>query len=103
MADKSKNTLFGLLPAICGIASVLAAFFAYGMIWMIFNQGPGGPLNNMAGAALIWLPVLFGCVSGLVGVNSGISHKKWIGGVIAAVGTALNGFLVFLLFAMMTR
>ena len=38
MTDKPKNMLFGLLPAICGIASVLAGFFAYGMVWMIFNQ-----------------------------------------------------------------
>jgi len=100
MTNNSHKTLFRLLPAICGIASVLAAFFAYGMIWMIFNQGPNGPLNNMiAGAVLIYLPVLFGCVCGLVGVGSGIYHKKWIGSVIAAVGTALNGFMVFFLFA----
>ena len=92
MTDKSKNMLFGLLPAICGIASVIAAFLTFAMIWLIFNSGPGGPLNNMIGTAAVYLLLTFGCVCGLIGVlaptlsvrvspESNVSQKSRTGGL----------------------
>jgi hypothetical protein len=95
MADKSKNKLLGLSSTGHGIASVIAPCLAFAMVWVIFNQGPDGPLNNMvAGVITIYLPLLLGCICGLIGVSAGIHHKNWLGGVIAALGTALNGLLV---------
>lgn len=94
MADKSQNKVFGLSSTGYGIASVIAPCLAFAMVWVIFNQGPDGPLNNMvAGLVLICLPLLLGFICGLIGVSAGIHHKNWTGGVIAALGTALNGLL----------
>ena len=95
MADKSKNTPFGFSPTGYGIASVIAPGLAFAMVWVIFNQGPDGPLNNViAGLITIYLPLLLGIVCGLIGVSAGMYHKNWLGIVIAAMGTAINGSLV---------
>ena len=96
MTDKPKNMLFGLLPAICGIVSLIPPILFYAILWVMFNEGPaGGPIsqNPLALAAPFLLP-LCGFVCGVVGIKAGISRKKWIGVVIAALGTILNGFML---------
>ena len=103
MADKTKNTLFGLLPASCGIVSLIPPILSYAILWVMFNEGPaGGPIsqNPLAVAAMFLLP-LCGFVCGVVGISAGISRKKWIGVVIAALGTLLNGFMLFILLGLL--
>jgi hypothetical protein len=87
----------GFSPTSYGIASVLAGCLAFAMLWVILHQGPNGPLNNMIGMAAICLPLLFGCVCGLIGVSAGIYHNNWLGSVIATLGMALNGLVVLMI------
>ncbi len=88
MAEKSQKTLFGLSPAIYGIASLVAACLCW-VCAILFVA--------VVGALVIYaqLPLaLFGFVSGLLGVSAGIYHKNWLAVVTAVLGMTLIGFLI---------
>ena len=92
MVEKSKANRFGLTPAWYGTASLVAACLSWASVWLVFNMGPDGILNNrLFEAVAIGLLPLFGFVCGLVGVGVGIHRRKWLGIITGAIGLAMIG------------
>lgn len=88
-----SHKLLGFTPSLFGFASVIAACIAWVSIYVVFNQGPDGPLNNVIfDAVAIRLPWFVGLACGLLGVGLGIRHKAWLGISAGAVGLALTVF-----------
>lgn len=91
MSDLVKKSLFGLSPSIYGIASLIAASISLASVWLVFNMGPDGILNNWwFGAFAIGLLPLFGITSGLLGVGGGFHRRNWFGMITGAVGLAMS-------------
>jgi len=98
VAETSKTNRSGLSPASYGIASLIAACLAWTSVWLLFNMGPDGVLNNrLFEAAAIGLLPLFGVVCGLVGVGTGLIHKNWFAIATGSIGAVMIGFEVLLL------
>lgn len=98
MIEKSRAHRSGLSPACYGIASLIAACLSWASIWLVFNMGPDGVLNNRAFEAVaIGLLPLFGFVCGLIGVGTGFNHKNRLAIATGSIGLAMIGFESWLL------
>ncbi|APZ93392.1 hypothetical protein [Fuerstiella marisgermanici] len=93
MIETSKTNRSGLSPAIYGTASFIAACLAWASVWLLFNMGPDGILNNrLFEAVAIGLLPLFGFVCGLVGIGTGFKHKNWLAIATGSIGLGMIGF-----------
>ena len=93
MIEKSRANRSGLSPATYGIASLIAACLSWASIWLVFNMGPDGVLNNrLFEAVAIRLLPLFGFVCGLVGVGTGFYHKNWLAIATGSIGLSMIGY-----------
>lgn len=91
--EKPKAIRSGLSPASYGIASLIVACLAWASVWLVFNMGPDGVLNNrLFEAVAIGLLPLFGFVCGLVGVGTGFKHKNWLAIATGSIGLGMIGF-----------
>lgn len=90
MVENSKAKRFGLTPAWYGTASLVAACLAWASVWLLFNMGPDGILNNrLFEAVAIGLLPLFGFGCGAFAVSVGIQRSKWLGIITGAIGLAM--------------
>ena len=100
MLEKSKENRSGMSPASYGIASLIAACLSSASVWLLFNMGPDGVLNNRLFEAVAFgLLPLFGFVCGLVGVGTGLNHKNWFAIATGSIGLGMIGFEVWFLLA----
>jgi LytS/YehU family sensor histidine kinase len=100
MTDKTRNPPFGLSPLHYGITSIIAGCLSFAAVWIIFNQGPDGVLNNRVSSIAVCLLLFSGMVCGVLGVITGLHHRKWIGATTSAVGVAICGYGAALVFGL---
>lgn len=97
MSDNAMKSPFRMSPASYGIASMTTASISLASIWLVFNMGPDGVLNNWwFGVFAIGLLPLLGLMCGLVGIRGGFHHKNWLGMIAGAVGLMMSGYEICL-------
>jgi hypothetical protein len=89
MAEKQTSSSTRSTPGCFGIASVVAGCLAWGTLYVVFNQGPDGPLNNRFGTIAVGLVMMFAFASGLLGIGLAIRHRAWLPGAISLIGLAI--------------
>jgi hypothetical protein len=93
VVEKSEANRSGLSPVTYGIASLITACLAWASVWLLFNMGPDGVLNNrLFEAVAIGLLPLFGFVCGLVGVSTGLNQKNRFAIATGSIGLGMIGF-----------
>lgn len=100
MIEKSKTNRSSLSPVSYGSASLIAACLSWACVWLLFNMGPDGMLNNRLFEAFgIGLLPLVGFLCGLFGAGIGVHEKNWFAITTGSIGLGMIGFEVWLLLA----